>query len=113
LCISCEFKLKTNVGWGPRDRRKWRQRMTSTSAFRRSVILRENGGSCYLCGVLTDGSLDSNDPIYPTVDHVVPLASGGTHTEDNARCCCRRCNTRKNDLSVSEFLGSGKWVYAG
>lgn len=113
LCISCEFKLKVNVGWGPKKRRLWRQRMTATGVFRKSVILKANGGACYLCGAITDASLDSNDPLYPTVDHVVPLSRGGTHAEDNARCCCRRCNTRKSDNTINEFLDSGKWVYAG
>lgn len=31
----------------------------------------------------------------PTLDHIVPLALGGTHTYDNVQCLCRDCNNRK------------------
>jgi len=30
-----------------------------------------------------------------TLDHVLPLALGGTHTIDNAQCLCSRCNSKK------------------
>ncbi|MEW2302564.1 HNH endonuclease [Streptomyces sp. NPDC006655] len=32
-----------------------------------------------------------------TVDHVVPLAAGGTHDRANLRVLCRGCNARKRD----------------
>ncbi|MFF1597681.1 HNH endonuclease [Streptomyces mirabilis] len=32
-----------------------------------------------------------------TVDHVIPLAKGGTHDRANLRVLCRSCNSRKRD----------------
>lgn len=32
-----------------------------------------------------------------TVDHIVPLAKGGTHDVDNLAVLCRACNSRKHD----------------
>lgn len=61
-------------------------------------ILNRDKWRCYLCGVSTPrrlrGSIDDRSP---EVDHVVPLARGGNHTEGNLRCCCRKCNQKKAD----------------
>jgi len=29
------------------------------------------------------------------MDHIVPIAVGGTHTWDNVHCACNRCNAKK------------------
>lgn len=42
------------------------------------------GGLCWLCGEEAD-----------TVDHVIPLALGGTDWPANLRPACRSCNSRK------------------
>ncbi len=67
------------------------------------VIERDNG-ICYICGCETSrddhhyrhGWFTIGDS-YPTIDHVIPLAKGGTHTWDNVRLACRRCNSEKRD----------------
>lgn len=54
---------------------------------RESIIMRD-GSRCYLCG--------SDLPRQAiTLDHVIPLARGGAHAEDNLRVACRPCNSRK------------------
>jgi len=51
---------------------------------------------CYICGAYTPkGMRGSNDDRAPELDHVIPLAAGGTHTLDNVACSCRRCNGEK------------------
>lgn len=39
-----------------------------------------------------------------SVDHVTSLVRGGKHIPDNLVASCRRCNWRKNDKLVSEWL---------
>ena len=34
---------------------------------------------------------------YPTIDHIVALANGGTDTYDNVQLTCKQCNSRKQD----------------
>jgi 5-methylcytosine-specific restriction endonuclease McrA len=48
-------------------------------------ITRVNGTPHMVCG-----------PTYPTLDHVIPLISGGAHSMDNAALACYRCNSEKN-----------------
>lgn len=51
------------------------------------------GNVCAYCG----GPAES-------VDHVIPLAKGGSHWPANLRPACKRCNSAKRDLPVDEFL---------
>jgi 5-methylcytosine-specific restriction endonuclease McrA len=62
---------------------------------RRKAILASNP-SCYLCG----------EPGADTIDHVVPLANGGTMTADNERPAHFRCNSGKRDRPR---VGVGGW----
>jgi 5-methylcytosine-specific restriction endonuclease McrA len=55
---------------------------------------------CYLCGQPLAGATD--------VDHIVPLARGGAHCQDNLRPTHEACNLRKSD----KFLAELDW-YAG
>lgn len=48
------------------------------------------GNACPACGVKeTEATL--------TVDHIIPLAKGGTNWIWNIQPLCKRCNSRKND----------------
>lgn len=37
------------------------------------------------------------------VDHIMPLARGGSHTLDNLTITCQPCNRAKGDLTRAEF----------
>ena len=39
-----------------------------------------------------------------TVDHIVPVADGGTNDWDNLTSACSSCNSRKHDRSLLTFL---------
>lgn len=75
-------------------------------------LFKRDGGVCYICGkpcnwediAEADGTMIAGDN-YPSIDHVVPVARGGTHTWDNIRLACRRCNTNKRDSEppISKF----------
>lgn len=58
--------------------------------------LAERTGSmkCVMCGILcVPNSADPN--IRPTVDHIIPIFEGGSHTWDNVQLLCMRCNAGK------------------
>ena len=63
-------------------------------------LFKRDGGVCYICGNLCswDDVVDGNaGEQYPSIDHVKPLAKGGTHTWNNIKLACRKCNWEKND----------------
>lgn len=57
---------------------------------------------CKICGLVCNKEDDTWNgyigPYYPTVDHIVALANGGTHTWDNVQCAHAICNSYKRDL---------------
>ena len=60
----------------------------------RLVVLARDGYTCYYCG--NDAS---------TVDHIVPLKSGGDPISlENMVACCKRCNSSKGSRSQGVFL---------
>jgi len=67
-------------------------------------LFKRDNGICYLCGNKCDWSdgeeLDGTfiaGPRYPSIDHVVPVSKGGTHTWNNIKLACRECNWTKRD----------------
>ena len=64
-------------------------------------LVERDGLRCAICG----GMCDWNDltysghcgPTYPSKDHIIPLAKGGTHTWDNMQVAHFICNSRKGD----------------
>lgn len=75
--------------------------------------------ACYLCGITCDptdyrrvlnrgGRMQKIcGPEHPSLDHIVPLAHGGTHARINSALACSQCNRRKHTKSITElFAGS-------
>lgn len=54
---------------------------------RRKEVIRRSGTVCKYCGC------DCGD--FPTIDHVIPVALGGTNDMENLVVACRSCNSRK------------------
>lgn len=64
-----------------------------------------DNGLCHICNKKVDeedyiindeGYLICGD-MYPSIDHVIPIAKGGTHTWDNVKLAHRLCNSYKGD----------------
>lgn len=79
-------------------RARWRARQHGVKVqegqLREQVITRD-GEICYICGKRLDVNKPRFDPEEVTLDHVISLTCGGSHSFDNLRVCCRRCNIKK------------------
>jgi len=105
-----------------KDREK-RIRLATDVAHRRRARLQDSGPSdkgisvralrlivgdeCPSCGltmlfrVLRKGDYE---PRKASIDHIVPISQGGTHTWDNVQLMCLQCNIVKGGRSESETL---------
>lgn len=67
---------------------------------KREQVFERDGYICQICGIkcdINDLGWGSNGATHPTIDHIIPLSKGGTHTWDNVQCACGLCNSRKQD----------------
>ena len=74
---------------------------TSKSAIERLVAIKERGTSCFYCGRNVRGQSAN-------IEHIIPLARGGTNTEENLTVACEHCNKSKHSKMPNEFIRLGQ-----
>lgn len=109
-CCSDECKRKANNRIKDISRR---QKLIENGKIDYSISLSKlyirDKGICHICG----GRCEPKDYIksynafiagekYPSIDHVIPVAKGGTHTWDNISLAHRACNAAKGDKIIYE-----------
>ena len=70
-------------------------------------LIKRDNNICQICGE----PCDSNDhrwsenfgPLYPTIDHIIAMANGGSHTWGNVQLAHAICNSVKRDLTEEEL----------
>lgn len=63
-------------------------------------VFKKYNGVCQICGKpcnMNDNTYGDYGPQYPSVDHIIPLSKGGTHTWDNVQLAHFICNSYKGD----------------
>lgn len=59
-----------------------------------------DGGICQICGMpcnWEDKAYGASGPTHPSIDHIVPLSKGGSHTWGNVQLAHHYCNSIKSD----------------
>ncbi|NOV98223.1 5-methylcytosine-specific restriction endonuclease McrA [Isoptericola halotolerans] len=94
---AAEWKRKN-----PRDRvtkyldaRRARVLGAEFEVFDRVEIFERDGWVCGICDEPVDRGIAWPDPMSPSLDRVVPIARGGSHTRANTQCSHLTCNTAK------------------
>jgi 5-methylcytosine-specific restriction endonuclease McrA len=77
-------------------------RNTATRDRDRAYI-RRTKPACGICQGEIDYNLHWRDPMSFVVDHIVPLARGGSDTRDNKQAAHRHCNRQKSDKLEEEM----------
>jgi 5-methylcytosine-specific restriction endonuclease McrA len=63
------------------------------------------GDKCYICyRTMKFHPRDHDDPLYATLEHIVPRAAGGAKTWDNIKLSCRECNNEKKSMFLEDYL---------
>lgn len=74
--------------------------MTKSVSWNESVrkqLLEKTGGHCSYCGKILTDAVPWN------VEHVTPIAQGGTNSYENLVPSCYRCNSMKRKKTPEEF----------
>lgn len=78
-------------------RRRAAERDAFVSPVNRFEIFERDGWMCMLCGDPIERDEVSPHPLSPSIDHVIPLARGGTHEPGNVQAAHLLCNSLKGD----------------
>jgi 5-methylcytosine-specific restriction endonuclease McrA len=84
----------------------WRRRLIYSCApedFDSVEIFERDGYVCQLCKKKTRPDYRWTHPLYPTLDHIIPISVGGGHTRLNVQCACRACNSAKRNNPVGQL----------
>lgn len=68
------------------------------------AVYERDGWRCGICGRKVRRGLSFPHPMSASLDHIVPLASGGSHTWDNVQCAHFICNSRKGASEGGQLL---------
>lgn len=92
LCRRCTNR----AGSGTSAQRARRAGVVSRSDVDPMKVFARDDWRCQLCGIHTPKRLrGTTESAAPELDHIIPLALGGPHTNDNVQCACRACNHAK------------------
>lgn len=91
-----EWRRRNPERWSLQNRENARRRKAARDAPRvdLAAVLERHGTVCHICGDLIVQPRGKN-PESLTFDHVIPLAKGGAHSEENLRPAHYVCNSRK------------------
>jgi 5-methylcytosine-specific restriction endonuclease McrA len=108
----CKEEATTKVKQEQHRRKdiKRRKRLAENGKADYSITLRKViqkfGLTCALCGKKVNTKVHSNHNDYPSIDHIIPVSKGGTHTWGNVQLAHRGCNsTKNNSLYIEDKKG--------
>lgn len=88
------------------ERKRYRHaRRTSgrSETFSLLEIAERDGWRCHLCGKqVPDREYKARD-LDPTIDHLVPVSAGGSHTRDNVALAHNRCNWQRGADGLAQL----------
>lgn len=76
----------------------------SARAKRFRSIIRKARPACHICGQPILWEANYLDPKSFVIDHVVPIAKGGSDTIDNIKAAHRECNSKKRARLIAPIV---------
>lgn len=114
----CSDKCSKKAGNRTKEMRKGTraEKMKANGRIDRGItiekLIKRDGNHCYICDIET--SFQDCQPVfkygkkigqitglkYPTIEHVIAIDNGGTHTWDNVKVACFECNSIKSNKEL-------------
>ena len=89
-------------------RKQGRRRAIKFNAFvsdvDRFAIYERDGWRCQICKLKVNPRYTGTHPKGPSLDHIIPLAVGGTHQPSNVQLAHFGCNARKSSRAANDQL---------
>jgi len=70
---------------------------TQIESINEKTVYLRDGWKCQHCKKRVDKNLRWPNPLSPSLDHIVPLSQGGTHTYNNIQLAHLKCNLSKHN----------------
>lgn len=87
-----------------KKRRKERIKLNGYEIINKLKVFERDKWKCHICGCKTPKELKGTMAMNsPEIDHIVPIASGGSHTYSNVACACKRCNIKKSTKPIGQL----------
>lgn len=83
-------------------RRRAKKRQGPVERFDAHEIYERDAWMCGLCQQPVDPAVLFPDHMSASLDHIVPIARGGSHTRANVQCAHWICNSHKSDSLPSD-----------
>lgn len=77
---------------------------TTFEEFSSIEIFERDGWRCSICGKKVNRRFKWPNQMSASLDHIIPLSKGGTHTRDNVCCAHLQCNQLKNNSTVDQQM---------
>lgn len=92
-----DFCSKNCVSWHAYHLKRAKQHGCHFETVNPLDIFNRDNWICQICGELTLRGVEASNPLYPTIDHIKPMAKQGPHQADNMQCAHLLCNAKKKD----------------
>lgn len=90
-------KVRNNVA-----RRRAAEKSSQLEKIDRLVVFERDGWVCQLCYTEVDKNLKFPERGFATLDHVIPLSKGGSHTYSNVQLAHLSCNQTKSNSILGD-----------
>jgi hypothetical protein len=103
-CATCSIFVYREQRTDQNHRRSIRERGAFVAPVSRTEIYKRDGWRCGICHRAVDPKLRYPDPTSASIDHIIPIARGGTHEPRNVRLAHWICNVRRSDSMANTQL---------
>lgn len=110
--VYCSDKcLKKACGRNAKHNRRIVIKQAKKEPISMNYLMKKYRSRCQMCDCKVHRSNGKDwSPNIATIDHIIPVSRGGTHTYDNVQLLCAMCNTRKSNnmdgVQLSLFMGA-------